>query len=164
MLAQKGLGCAKASPTHYPASRKTTLRGPNGIQIVRIPLEKKHPGQIADTDKWKRETLQTIRTAYGTAPFYPYYDYLVSDVLEQSAGGFDALCAAADTFCRLVLNLESAEPADDFSGTWPEMPVLSYDYGQRFTEQYPFSERISILDVIFNAGPLSCEVISGKPL
>ncbi|MFN7302340.1 MAG: WbqC family protein [Bacteroidia bacterium] len=151
------------NPAQYPAARQTLLRGPNGIQTLRIPLEKKRPGQIADIEKWQRETLQAIRTAYGTAPFYPYYDYLIAEVLE-STQSFDHLCIAADAFCRRVLNLEPANPAAGFTGIGPALPVLAYDYGQRFTEHYPFTERISILDVIFNAGPLSCDVIAGKPL
>jgi hypothetical protein len=163
MLAQRGYACAGVNPIQYTAARQTLLRGPNGIQTLRIPLEKKRPGQIANPEKWKRETLQAIRTAYGTAPFYPYYDYLIAEVM-KSTQNFDALCKAADAFCRLVLNLEPAEQTADYTGKWPELPVIAYDYGQRFTEQYPFSERISILDIVFNAGPLSCEVIAGKPL
>lgn len=164
MLAKEGKACAPASLTIYPAARQTLLRGPNGIQTLRVPLEKKQPGHIAHFEKWQRETLQAIRTAYGTAPFYPYYDYLVEEVLAQSAGDFAALCLAADAFCRLALNMEDATMAAEPATQWPELPVLSYDYGQRFTAQYPFSARISILDLIFNTGPLACEVIAGKAL
>lgn len=162
-LAQQGYACALVDPAQYPAARQTLLRGPNGIQTLRIPLEKKRPGQIADVAKWKRETLQAIRTAYGTAPFYPFYDYLVAEAME-STQSFEALCLRADALCRMVLNLEPVKPSAVFKGVWPELPVLAYDYGQRFTDQYAFNERVSILDVIFNAGPLSCEVIAGKRL
>lgn len=155
---------AWADPAVVPQVKQSTLRGPNGLQTIRVPLEKAHPGKIAQFDKWQRETLQAIRTAYGTAPFYPYYDYLVEAVLSESAGEFRALCLASDAFCRRALNMEAGKIPDDETTVWPELPAIAYDYGQRFTEQYTFSEKISILDLIFNAGPLACEVLDGKPL
>jgi hypothetical protein len=163
-LARKGIHAAWADPNTLVQVKQCILRGPNGLQTIRVPLERAQPGRIAQFDKWKRETLQAIRTAYGTAPFFPYYDYLTEAVFEQSAGNFRNLCLAADAFCRRALNMPAGEVMEHSSVSWPELPPVAYDYGQRFTEHYPFSARVSILDLIFNAGPLACEVVDGKRL
>jgi hypothetical protein len=163
-LARKGFQATWADPNAITQVKQSILRGPNGLQTIRVPLEKARPGRIAQYDKWKRETLQAIRTAYGTAPFFPYYDYLVEAVFELSEGDLRRLCLTADAFCRRALNMQASEVMEHESVCWPELPPVAYDYGQRFTEHYPFSSRVGILDLIFNAGPLACEVLDGKRL
>jgi len=56
------------------------IAGPNGIQLLSIPLLKgKHQQtpiqevRIANHEPWQRQHWRTIKTAYGNAPYFEHY-------------------------------------------------------------------------------------------
>ncbi|MEL6836926.1 MAG: WbqC family protein [Bacteroidota bacterium] len=164
--------------------------GANGLQRLSIPLASGKNNQlniqqvlISDQQDWARQHWQSIRSAYGNAPFYFYY----SDQLEQEirapgtnlweynlrllqtifsllqwdktislSDTYGGALNAADTDIRNYYRPKAFQTEQTFS--WP-------NYSQVFQERHGFVANLSILDLLFCLGPqanlyLSAEITS----
>lgn len=66
------------------------IAGPNGVQALSIPLRKgKHEKmpiqsvQIAYDEPWQRTHWRTLKTAYGNAPYFMYYEDKLAHLYEK---------------------------------------------------------------------------------
>lgn len=121
---------------------------------------------------WKREHLQAIKSAYGKSPFFDHYfpqienlyqnpqDVLFNWALQsikwaEKAIGFEA-----------KVSVEQNDAATDLKGTMhpkeryrkPDLQFEASPYFQCF-EHSGFVPNLSILDLVFNEGPNSIEVL-----
>ena len=158
------------------------IAGPNGRMRLSIPLLKgKHEGQpirevqLAYFENWPKQHWQSIKTAYGSSPFFIHY----SDAFR------DILLARQDTLW--ALNLAMMKQILAFLGWSQELPIFESDvymlggaadvvdcrelispqssplnlqpYVQVFTDKHGFLPNLSILDLLFCAGPAATDYL-----
>ncbi len=142
--------------------------GPNGPQVLSVPLAKgKHQAQpitevtISYQQDWARTHEQSIRTAYGRAP---YFDYYAEDLFSILRFRHSTLWELNHTLLTKTLQLLQApvevNTSQDFlrpgtPGTiWPGGIADSLpEYQQVFTDRHGFQPGLSILDALFCLGP-----------
>lgn len=150
----------------------------NGVQALTVPVKKNKNTPTREilidySEDWQKNHLRAILSAYKNSPFYDYYidDFTqFFDIKEQYL--FDLNVKILDkVFSILELkknysfsNEYFAEPqSDDFRTSIHPKPSKNIDdkdfkpvsYIQVFSEKHGFAENMSILDLIFNEGPLS---------
>jgi len=159
----------------------------NGLQRLSIPLKKGKNEQqrirevrIAYDEHWQAKHWQSIRSAYGNAPFFEFY----SDVLEPFYSknyrflfdwNWDFLDAVIDLLsidCEVKFT-ESYEEQNDNpkvldlrNSIHPKLHLTKEDpcfsptkYAQVFEEKHGFLPNLSILDLLFCTGPQSLEIL-----
>lgn len=154
--------------------------GANGLLRLSIPLKKGknerqfiHDTQIAFEEHWMSQHWTSIRSAYGNAPFFPYYaeeleayfrrpnpqlfDWnlqliqLLSRLLQldvqiqKSTSYLKELPNEVKDFRHLIQPKSHRRKADD---NFQPVP-----YPQLFQERHGFLPNLSILDLLFCTGP-----------
>ncbi len=158
-----------------------TILSPNGPVDLVIPVEHGRSPQmkirdvrIAYQTEWQRIHWRTIRTAYNNSPFFSYYeDEIESFYLKKQKFLFDFNLAYLETILSLLemrkeilftLNFEEVpEPFDNLREVispkrkctaWsPE--YVHQSYTQVFHDKFDFIPGLSILDLLFNEGPVA---------
>jgi hypothetical protein len=148
------------------------IAGPNGRMQLSVPLEKgKHQKmpirdvRISYRRDWWREHEQSIRTAYGRAPYFEFYaEELFAAARQQPETLWKLNEQLTRTVCRLLQWPVSPQPSEDFS-----LPLLQEteeqirtfqpsEYPQVFTERHGFLSDLSILDALFCLGPMAVQL------
>lgn len=144
------------------------IAGPNGVQTLSIPLEKgKHQAKpiqevkISYQRDWWREHEQSIRTAYGRAPYFEFYAEDMFHVgRQQPASLWELNHSLIETILKLLQHPVPLSTSSTFirPGTagaiWPKDVAPSLpSYPQVFTDRYGFLPKLSILDALFCLGP-----------
>ncbi len=154
----------------------------NGLQNLSIPITKKHKGNNLITDilisydeDWQSNHLKSIKSAYNNSPFYMYYEDEINDFYKKKHVSLVELNKASIDLIYNLLEIEIAPKLKTKS-------YLSYDktnyidirekmtpkikldesfekYHQVFSEKHGFLENLSILDLLFNEGPRTLEVL-----
>ena len=165
-----------------------------GIQVLSVPLRKgknaKQPIRevaIAYDMDWQKQHWQSIRTAYGSAPFWEHYaPQLEPFFLKKWDYLFDLNIAILETFLKILklkntvnvsfstdyeINFTTKEIIDTPSGVRQDgvdlrnkiLPNKSdfqgEKYAQLFQERTGFLPNLSILDLVFCTGPQALTVI-----
>lgn len=154
------------------------IAGPNGALLLTVPLERGknekqaiQEVQISYRQDWQRQHWQSIQTAYGNAPFFEYYEAAVRHCYENAPAGLWEW----QKNCRQTILKELELPVTlSYSDTYRLEPTDGgYDlrsalrtngsglpavfeaavYPQLFRERYGFLSNLSILDLLFCAGP-----------
>jgi len=162
--------------------QKRTIRnraqiiGANGIQTLSVPLLKgKTQKQITDVqiayhEDWIGNHLKTIRSAYGTAPYFDYYFPSLSSVLQKKRGllyelfmdieaylvnkGFSFSPSSKTTsYTQHPNSAPTDKPLIDLRNGFKPLSIEPYEYIQVFEEKHGFIKDMSILDLLFNLGP-----------
>ncbi|MEL7222076.1 MAG: WbqC family protein, partial [Bacteroidota bacterium] len=151
------------------------LVGANGLQRLSIPLKKGKNQQqtiqdvkIAYHESWHRQHWQSIISAYGNAPFFPFYADELAPIYEQQ---YDKLWDFNLSLLKLVFRLlqwdkaiqltegyhhsYAKETCDIRNTIRPNIATADKfpPYPQVFTERHGFSSNLSILDLLFCQGP-----------
>jgi hypothetical protein len=144
------------------------IAGPNGIQLLSVPLEKgKHQRKpitevrISYRNDWWREHEQSIRTAYGRSPYYEYYaEEIFAIPRAQPETLWELNQALTATVTRLLQWPVLPSVTEGFiypSSTSYLRPVDIPDalaaYPQVFTDRFGYLGGLSVLDVLFCLGP-----------
>jgi hypothetical protein len=156
------------------------LAGPNGLLRLSVPLEKgKHQQTpirevgIAYRQPWHRQHWQSIRTAYGNAPFWEYYapdfESILTDppelLWDLNLALLQAILRAlqwnprlelTEQYTPLLPSLSSPLPHPDqrpLAQVKSDPPFHFPSYPQVFTEKHGFLPNLSILDLLFCQGP-----------
>lgn len=157
---------------------RTHIAGANGIAHLSIPLKKGKNEQqpiretkIAWFESWARKHWQTIRSAYGNAPYFDYYSDELQPFFEKKYEFlFDWNYQLLLTLQRLLqieqpLELSQAylkeipaEVLDMRNKISPKSknistPFVPKTYPQVFMEKNGFLPNLSILDLLFCTGP-----------
>lgn len=161
------------------------ILGANGQLALVVPVAKGRGRKIPirdlrisyDTD-WQRIHWRTIFSAYNSSPFFEYYcDDLYPFFTKKWDYLFDFNREVLETLCEL-LDLEPAiglttqfeSVSDDTlnfrEAITPKQHKAAEDphfgaepYTQVFSGRYGFVENLSILDLLFNEGPNSINVL-----
>lgn len=144
------------------------IGGPNDTLALVVPVS--HTGdkqlftqtQISRREKWSREHSHSLRSAYGKAPFYEFYDYKILPLLENTAlslaelnqESIAVLCKAFDIPCP---SFDPNSQAPEWTAQAP--PV----YPQVFEDRFGFRPKLSALDLLFNLGPEASDYLKLRP-
>ena len=149
---------------------RTTILSPNGPQHLSIPLVKGKTTlpisevKIAYHHDWQVQHLRSIKTAYGSAPYFEFYiDVIESILMTNYTHLFDFNMATTKWICDcLNINLPAyttiyTREVEVTTIDWRKQsvdwqaPILKYN--QVFEPKFGFVNGLSILDLIFNLGP-----------
>jgi len=149
---------------------RTTILSPNGPQHLSIPLLKGKTTlpisevKVAYHHDWQIQHLRSIKTAYGSAPYFEFYiDVIESIIMAKYAHLIDFNMATTSWICD-CLNI-SVPPyttiytreIDKTTIDWRKQSVVwkatELKYTQVFDAKFGFVNELSILDLIFNLGP-----------
>ncbi len=151
----------------------------NGAIALSIPLKKGKNQQtniraigIDNTTNWQLSHWRSIATAYGKSPYFEYYQDDLKAFFETSFDTLFDCCWAAQ---QLVLELLQFEPPIVLTNSFVKNPEGLLDfrnkirpksylepqdehfvptpYPQVFADRLPFLPNLSILDMLFCAGP-----------
>jgi len=166
-----------------------SILGPNGKADLVIPVEKgRTPGQpirevrIAYHTEWQRNHWRSLLAAYNNSPWFrdveeeirPFYfrkwEFLFDfnlDWLQTILGllrinkeirltaGFEAIPGRFDNFREAITPKVSCDQ-------W--IPgYVQQEYTQVFHDKYPFIPGLSILDLLFNEGPMAGAKLGSYP-
>ncbi len=148
----------------------------NGLQSLSIPVIKPFGAKTLSRDvkisydePWQQLHWRAIKTAYNSSPFLLYYEDELKLFLKKKHPFLLDLNEAVILLINSLMDWEiSFKRTDEF--VFPnEIPpgedkrfvltpknTITYNlpsYIQVFSDQYPFFENLSILDLIFNLGP-----------
>ncbi len=139
------------------ARSRFIIAGPNKLQTLSVPLvhgtEKNlQDMRISRDQKWEKEHLKAIETAYGNAPFYEFYDYRVLPLLSnKDLTLLDLIMESIRVMhkeFKCTAPLEFVEESD-----FEEPAAISAPYSQVFDDRFGFRAGVSALDLLFNLGP-----------
>lgn len=155
------------------------IAGPNGIQNLSIPVEKPYGSKtrmkdivIKNATDWQTNMIRSIKTAYKNSPFYEFY---IDDFIPFFEQKFDRLIDLnLKVLSKILITLEietsidlSKEYMHDYQNDYrdivhpkpqfrkPDSLFTPEKYHQLFEDKHGFIPNLSILDLIFNEGPLS---------
>jgi hypothetical protein len=158
------------------------LAGPNGVQRLSIPLQKgKHQQtpirqvRIAYDEPWQRTHWRSIVTAYGSAPFFPFFEREIQVFYEKKYEFlFDFNVAVLEwTLRRLQLPRVLSYTTDYATAPSPLdfrnqlLPVRENapawfrptPYAQVFTERFGFLSELSVLDLLLCHGKQGADIL-----
>lgn len=155
----------------------------NGIIALTVPVAKGRRPKVPTKDirvdyatNWQANHFRSIMSAYQSSPFYEYYiddfmpvfekrfDYLIElnqFILETLIDAF-----GLDTNIKLTQLYQDSNPLDfrekihpkrDYSVTDPAFNSAAY--WQVFWDRFEFTPNMSALDLLFNKGPESEELL-----
>ncbi len=155
---------------------RTTIIGPNGIQALSIPVSKVNGNKtqtkdirIARAENWEKNHWTAIETAYGASPYFEHYGVEVNELIYQKTDSLIEfnwniharilkwLALPIETGFTDVYDLKCNR---DYRSAFEERKSdHSYSYVQVFSENGNFAPDLSILDAIFNLGPMARKLL-----
>jgi hypothetical protein len=161
------------------------IYGANGRQCLVIPVKNIHgekmPVSEVEIDyrkNWQKIHLKSIESAYGLSAFYEYYTSDFKNLYGQNSRLlFDwnlalvkAILGLLDIHKEVLVTetweLHNGSHADFRQSIHPKtrlsQPDLNFNplpYQQVFQERYGFISNLSIIDLLFNEGPLAADIL-----
>jgi hypothetical protein len=157
----------KSSPRN-----RCEIAGANGVQILSIPLaggrdhhQKYKETKISADNDWQGNHWQSIRSAYGSAPFFEFYADKFIPFYQKK---YELLFDFNLDLLRLILEILKEKKAFEFTAIYEVNPPDKVDlrtkrnqkivndcprYYQVFEQRNGFIPNLSIVDLIFNMGP-----------
>ncbi|MDP1726882.1 MAG: WbqC family protein [Bacteroidota bacterium] len=157
---------------------RTRILSANGVQALQIPvLHESGKQKITEietdpNENWKRNHWQSIESAYNKSAFFMYYRHLFEpyfkgdaqvNLWQHNLGLLQVIFKILKVQIRFehtrtyeknpeqVLDLRAAFHCKN---KCPETELIANKkYLQVFAEKYPFEPNLSVLDLLFNAGP-----------
>jgi hypothetical protein len=157
----------------------------NGLLSLSIPVNKGNELKSLTKDvkidhdsRWISIHLRAIESAYRSSPFYMYYIDDLTPILNKKHEflidlnfelqntildllGFKPIIETTTNFKQTPIKCidltEAIHPKE--SKKKPDNSFRSENYYQVFSEKYGFLPNLSILDLLFNMGPSSIEII-----
>ena len=149
------------------------ILGVNGPLLLTVPIKKgssktliKHV-EIAD-NRWKKNHINSIKSAYGSAPFFIYYFEEIQKIINKNHNllidlNNDILIYFLNEF-KINKKIKTTETyltnySNHFSDQRDQMNLSQKlkKYHQVFGTN--FTENLSIIDLIFNVGPNASKYI-----
>lgn len=151
---------------------KCNILSVNKSLTLSIPLERgKNSGmpirevKISDDVHWKNHHKQSIRSAYGNAPYFEFYWDDIEDLINKKEFFlYDFNLSILQFFSKMygISISESKNYNREYNGLdlrQKIIPKTTYEdwppYDQVFSDRHPFSPNLSILDLLFCTGPES---------
>jgi hypothetical protein len=162
------------------------IAGAQGIISLSVPLQKGRNQQlsmnevrISDTEIWQSRHFKSIRSAYNRSPFFDFYQDELAAIFQRPFEllvDWNLCCLewvkeklawhAGIRFTETAIPYQSHDITDLRNRVLPKnfMEWTPVKYRQVFEERTGFFPNLSILDLLFNCGPQSLELLSGSRL
>lgn len=148
------------------------LLGPNGKQLLSVPVERVNGNKTAVEDLrvvedgWRKIHWKTIETAYSSAPYFDYYGMEVKSLID---GDFPRLIDLNEAIHQRILSWMDIEIPTHFTTEYHVDPENDFrqvkldtesgfshaPYYQVFRQKNDCLLNLSVLDLILNEGPLA---------
>lgn len=142
----------------------------NGVQKLVIPIVHNDQKQAIGTiepdfsQPWQRTHWRTIQTAYKNSPYFEDYAWKIASFLEEFPknlyeGNILFLNWIIEEW-ELPLSIKYSSSFSDYSEDdvrkvdWCNRDIKCIPYQQVFSYGKPFCGNLSVLDLLFNEGPL----------
>ncbi len=161
------------------------IAGANGVMPLSVPIVKpdtlKCPTKdirISDHGEWRHLHWNAIASAYGSSPFFEYYQDDLAPFFEKRYEFlFDFNEEIRRTLCELIGIDPAVEYSEEYAHPTPEendlreaihpkkpiaetLPSLQLKpYYQVFAEKHGFQPDLSIIDLLMNMGPESILIL-----
>lgn len=152
---------------------RTVLATSQGIFWMSLPLKGGKNNQMPITkveidfdQNWQKNHWETIRSAYGNAPFFPYYQEEIQNMVflnEKFLYEFNfKIIQQLISLCQLDINLSRSTEFELEPTALDRRNFISIKkyhkyklpyYQQVFTDKIGFATNLSILDLLFCKGP-----------
>lgn len=162
---------------------RAIIDGPNNPLKLIVPIRKPQKEDpvsavnVAYLANWPREHFQSLKSSYGKSPYFIHYEPFLKEFFFDKK--FSKLLDLDLASLQLLLNLLEIESKFTLLSETEETPVIDLrnsihpkpqhnkpdehfkarHYRQIFFDRHPFIENLSCLDLIFNEGPFSREVL-----
>ena len=153
-------------------SSRCEILSPNGIQQLPIPVVRKNGSKtlfdeisIAHDIDWRKKMWKSIETAYSSAPFFDYYRMDIEALIYQKETN---LLEYTLNCTYKIMEWLSLEREIKFTTTYYQendkldLRFSNFDYSgdfkpyiQVFNPSNEFIPNLSILDLLFNEGPMA---------
>src|SRR6478752_2817275 len=156
---------------------RTIILSANGPLDLSIPIRNTADASdmlISYTGGWQRIHWGAITSAYQNSPFFEFFSHLIHDFYKnekyESLRDYNlAQLACIYDILKLKVNFENTSsylkqpehildlretihPKKKYTTDERVIKKLSTPYYQTFSEKFPFVEKLSILDLVFNMG------------
>lgn len=163
---------------------RCVVLGPNGVLPLVVPVvkgrNKKIPIKdlkIAYDEDWQRNHWRTLFSSYNSSPFfefyrdeiYPFFEKKEKYLLELNLKIHQTICELLESDGKIILTVGFEKVPE---GTLNLREIISpknkkqrdenFDpthYTQVFSEKFGFIKNLSILDLLFNEGPNSNNIL-----
>jgi hypothetical protein len=161
------------------------IYGANGRQCLVIPIKKQHGEkmpiaevEIDYTMNWQKIHLKSIESAYRLSAFYEYYaddlkafyEHNTRLLFEWNTDLLSYILKALDLPSKPLFTsyyTDHPENSLDFRNNLhpkdrlmrPDNGFIPVIYQQAFQERYGFIPNLSVIDLLFNEGPLAIEIL-----
>jgi len=158
------------------------IMGPNGVQSLTVPVQGQTGKKIAMCDikidnrlPWQRTHFRSIITAYGSSPFYehyieifePLYSRKFEHLIDFNTEAFKTIQQQISPELNIKFSTKYVEVNDSNIDLRPYFKPLHFSqighqpltYLQTFSDRFEFIPNLSVLDLIFNAGPDSASML-----
>ncbi|UBM59408.1 WbqC family protein [Marinilongibacter aquaticus] len=151
---------------------RAQILGANKVENLIIPVHassgKTHIREVKidNHSAWQRTQLRTIEAAYRNSPFYQYYDYLFLPLFQKQYNFLVDIQLLSLDICLKAMQIEKSIdwktplPTDEILDLSPKKINHLHSgivYRQQFGDE--FVPNLSVVDLIFNLGPESKEVL-----
>ena len=147
------------------------ILGPNGNQKLTVPIKRKGKSktifknlQISNSI-WKKNHLQSIKTAYGNSPFFIHYINEISQIINKKNNLLLGLNSNLLSYFLKELNIKNKinytnEYIQDYGDSYLDFrqknlkltQTILIKYQQNFLNKNKDLEKYSIIDLLFNLG------------
>jgi len=159
---------------------RTRIVGPNGVQDLNVQIMRDHGKKMPMRDvglsyveSWPQQHVHAIRSAYGNTPWFIHYIDEIEAVVTKRAERLVELDLATIRMAMkwlglateldvreqyMEINPEDGRYLDFRSSIQPKRPLpnaleATTPYPQAFSERHGFVSRMSVIDLVCNAGP-----------
>ena len=139
------------------------IAGPNGRQLLSLPLvhTSSHAAmcdvQLDYAQPWNIKHWRSIETAYNKAPFFEFYSHYFERLFSQhyfllAEWNLEAMKCVTKS---LKLSVELGLSTEKCQTLNCQFATSHSPYNQVFIEKNGFIANLSVLDLIFNEGPMA---------
>lgn len=155
------------------------ILGPNGVQNLIVPI--KHDGnrkmkdiKISYAERWQRQHWMSLEAAYRRSAYFEYYEDELKPIVFYSPEYLIDYSFKSLEWClnKIKLQIRYSFSSSflttefykfDFRNKFPsnitEHPPYTKNYLQVFCNRFSFIPNLSIIDLLFNQGPKSMELL-----
>lgn len=155
---------------------RCNIMAANGKLRLSVPIKKPSGNQsktreilIDNHTLWPRMHFRSLASAYRKTPFFFHYEEMISDLLFSEHKSLVELNSRSINLIINILRLEkewtytetferaesSMARIKDFEGAIANSGIQLSHYHQTFSERFGFMPDLSVLDLIFNLGPVA---------
>ena len=160
----------------HSSRNRTSILGANGVLLLTVPIQNKHSSKtkiknikIANV-LWKKNHINSIKAAYGSAPFFIYYFAEIEKILNKN---YIFLIDLNNNILEYFMNelgvKKEIHKTDIYHKTYNRIidfrnnaPINNefITYRQVFGEK--FIPNLSIIDLLFNLGPNANKYLTSR--